>query len=56
MNFYNTNIIRNHDYIMDLNAGWVEYLNFLLSIHSIIPDWELKLIEDEMQGTICYDV
>lgn len=56
MDFYNTDIIRNHDEIMNLNASWVSYLNFLLSIHVIVPDWELQLIEDEFRGTICYDI
>ncbi len=56
MNYFNTDIVRNHDYIMNLNAQWVDYLNFLLSLSVIVPEWEMELIEDEFRSTICYDV
>lgn len=55
MNYFNKNIIHNHDIIMDLNAHWVDHLNFLLQL-SLWDDYENKLVEDEFRGTICYDV
>lgn len=56
MNYYNTNIVRNHDHIMKLNSGWVDHLNFLMSLTAIVDDWEMELIEDEFRSSICYDV
>jgi hypothetical protein len=55
MNFYNTNIHSNHDAIMYLNEQWAQHLNFLLTLH-FWDDYENKLVEDELQGTLCYDV
>jgi hypothetical protein len=55
MNYYNTDIIHNHDHIMHLNAQWVYHLNFLLNLH-FWDDYKNKLVEDEFRGTICYDV
>lgn len=56
LNYFNTNIVRNHDYIMDLNAQWVDHLNFLMSLTGIMDDWKMELIEEEFRASICYDV
>jgi hypothetical protein len=55
MNYYNQKIIQNHDHIMCMNEQWAQHLNFLLTLH-LWDDYENKLVEDELQGTLCYDV
>lgn len=55
MNYYNTNVINRHEHIMELNEQWAQFLNFLLTLH-FWDDYENKLVEDELKGTICYDV
>lgn len=52
MNYFNTNIIRNHEFIMYLNDQWVQFLNFLLTLNLYDED----MLKDEILETRCYDV
>ena len=54
-NYFNTNIIRNHDDIMRLNAWMVDHLNFMLTI-SWLNDSERSMYEDEIASYLCYDI
>lgn len=52
MNYFNTNITQNHEFIMYLNCEWVKFLNFLLTLNLYDED----MLKDEILETRCYDV
>lgn len=54
-NYFNTDIIRNHDEIMLLNGWMVEHFNFVLTLPWMSDD-EIDSYEDEMASYLCYDV
>lgn len=53
--YMNSEIIRRHDHIMELNSNWAQHLNYLLGL-SFWDESEDMIIQDEFYGTICYDV
>ena len=55
MNYFNKNIIQRHDDIMKLNEDWLQFLNFLLTLH-FWDDSDNLMIHDEILATRCYDV
>jgi hypothetical protein len=55
MDYFNTNIIRNHDDIMMLNAWQVDFFNMMLGL-VWLNDSERDMYEEEMKSYLCYDV
>ena len=54
-NYFNTDIIRNHDHLMTLNGWMVEHWNFCMTF-----EWNSDEVNDELhdlkQSYLCYDV
>ena len=55
MNYFNTNIIRNHDDIMTLNNWQVDFFNMMLGF-TWLNDSERDMYEEEKKTYLCYDV
>jgi len=54
-NYFNTDIIRNHDDIMTLNNWQVDFFNMMLGF-SWLNDNERDMYQDELRSYLCYDV
>ena len=55
MNYFNTDIIRNHDYIKSLNDSMLDHYNFLLGL-DILNDADRAWNEEQFAIHLCYDV
>jgi hypothetical protein len=55
-NFFNQNIVQNHDLIMKLNNEMAEFYNFSLTLTCIMTDADVAWYEDQMKAHLCYDV
>ena len=55
MNYFNHNIIKNHDHITDMNNQWVQFYNFLLTLH-FWDNYENHLVYDDLKASLIYDV
>lgn len=55
VNYFNSDIIRNHDDIMTLNNWQVDFFNMMAGL-SWLTDNERDMYEDEMKSYLCYDV
>jgi len=55
MNYFNTNIIRNHDDIMTLNNWQVDFFNMMLGF-TWLNDSERDIYAEEKKTYLCYDV
>jgi len=55
MNYFNSDIIRNHDDIMTLNNWQVDFFNMMAGL-SWLTDNERDMYTDEMKTYLCYDV
>ena len=57
VNYFNTDIVRNHDNLMYLNNSMAECYNFCLSVaEHFDKDADKAWWYDQKQGHICYDV
>lgn len=51
MNYFNHNIIENHDHITGINNQWAQHYTLLLTLHF----WD-NLVYDELKASLVYDV
>lgn len=56
VNYFNHNIVRNHDHITELLNGMAEFANFSLSLTTILSDSDVVWYEEMKKSNICYDV
>jgi hypothetical protein len=55
VNYFNTNIVANHNDIMTLNAWQAEFFNMMAGL-PWLNDNERDMYEDEFKSYLCYDV
>jgi hypothetical protein len=54
-NYFNTNVVANHNDIMTLNAWQAEFFNMMAGL-PWLNDNERDMYEDEFKSYLCYDV
>jgi hypothetical protein len=56
VNYFNHNIINNHDHRVQLLNEMAEFANFCLSLTTILSDSDVVWYEEMKKSNICYDV
>ena len=56
MNYFNTNIVRNHEHRLQLLNEMAEFANFMMSMTSIVSDTDMVWYDEMKKSNICYDV
>jgi hypothetical protein len=55
VNYFNADIVGNHNDIMMLNSWQVQFFNMMLTL-PWLTDEQQDMYEDELRAHLCYDV
>lgn len=56
MNYFNTDIVRNHEHRTELMNSRAEHASFMMSLTTIMDDVAMAWYENVKRSNICYDV
>jgi hypothetical protein len=56
MDYFNSNIVNNHEHRIELLNGMAEFANFCLSLSVLNTDADNVWYEEMKKSNICYDV
>lgn len=55
-NYFNQNIISNHEHRVQLLNEMAEFANFMMSLTCIVSDTDMVWYDEMKKSNICYDV